>query len=124
MLTGPLLEHLKPMVVGRNPLDIGVLWAEMWRAKRLFARRTFGSVDVALRDLAGRVAGLPIHCFFGFCRERVPAYSGSARLPSPGAYAEGLRPRPGRPGLGYEIDWGALDTKHGAVGLLSEGLTP
>ena len=85
---GPLMEFLKPIVVGRNPLDIGALWSDMWKTNRTVPLRTIGAVDVALWDLAGKVAGLPIHRLLGSCRERVPAYASSAWLPSPEAYAD------------------------------------
>ena len=88
VFAGPLMELLKPVVVGRNPLDIGALWAEMWRLNRWVSPRAIGAVDVALWDLAGKVAGLPVHRLLGTCRARVPAYASSAWLPSPQAYAE------------------------------------
>jgi L-alanine-DL-glutamate epimerase-like enolase superfamily enzyme len=45
-------------------------------------------MDVALWDLAGKVANLPIHRLLGSCRDRVPAYASSAYLPTPRDYAE------------------------------------
>jgi L-alanine-DL-glutamate epimerase-like enolase superfamily enzyme len=44
-------------------------------------------VDVALWDIAGQVAGLPIHRLLGSCRDRVPAYASSAWLDTPEDYA-------------------------------------
>ena len=85
---GPLMELLKPLVVGRNPLDIGAIWAEMWPLNRWVSPRAIGAVDVALWDVAGKVAGLPIHRLLGTCRNRVPAYSSSSWLDSPEDYAE------------------------------------
>ena len=85
---GPLVEWLKPTLVGRNPLDTGALWAAMWKHNRYVSVRAIGAVDVALWDVAGKVAKLPIHRLLGTCRESVPAYASSARLPAPEAYAE------------------------------------
>ena len=85
---GPLIEWLKPIVVGRNPLDTGALWAAMWKYSHSVAARTIGAVDVALWDVAGKAAKLPIHRLIGTCRESVPAYASSAHLPTPEAYAE------------------------------------
>jgi L-alanine-DL-glutamate epimerase-like enolase superfamily enzyme len=45
-------------------------------------------VDVALWDLGGKVAGLPIHRMLGSYRESIPAYASSEVLPSKEAYAE------------------------------------
>ena len=85
---GPLVEWLKPTLVGRNPLDTGAIWAAMWKHNRYVSVRAIGAVDVALWDLAGKVAKLPIHRLLGSCRESVPAYASSAYLPTPEAYVE------------------------------------
>ncbi|MFN3975141.1 MAG: enolase C-terminal domain-like protein [Dehalococcoidia bacterium] len=85
---GPLMEFLKPIVVGRNPLDIGAIWSEMWRTNRSVPTAAIGAVDVALWDLAGKVAGLPIHRLLGTCREKVPAYASSPSWPRVEDYVE------------------------------------
>jgi L-alanine-DL-glutamate epimerase-like enolase superfamily enzyme len=88
VFAGPLMTVLKPRLLGRNPLDIGAIWQEMWNLHRLVSARAIGAVDVALWDLAGKAAGLPIHRMLGTCKENVPAYASSAWLPNPEAYAE------------------------------------
>ena len=40
--------------------------------------RVIGAIDVALWDLAGKIAGVPIHRLMGSYRESVPAYASSA----------------------------------------------
>ncbi|MCS7207502.1 MAG: mandelate racemase [Dehalococcoidia bacterium] len=85
---GPLMEFLKPLVVGRNPLDIGALWGEMWRLNRVVSTQAIGAVDIALWDIAGKVAGLPIHRLLGTCREKVPAYASSPSWPRVEDYVE------------------------------------
>ena len=83
-----LLGVLKPRVVGRNPLDTGAIWRDIYEQRRTVPVKAIGAVDVALWDLAGKVAGLPIHRMLGTCREQVPAYASSAWLPTPEAYVE------------------------------------
>jgi L-alanine-DL-glutamate epimerase-like enolase superfamily enzyme len=83
-----VLRRLKPLVIGRNPLDIGAIWADMWRLNRLVAPQAICAVDVALWDIAGIVAGLPIHRLIGTCRDAVPAYASSAVMTSPQDYVE------------------------------------
>jgi L-alanine-DL-glutamate epimerase-like enolase superfamily enzyme len=83
-----LLRVLKPLVLGQDPLDRERLWQAMWQRQRGTTLRAIGAVDVALWDLAGKLAGLPIHRLLGGYRDQVPAYASSAVLASPEAYAE------------------------------------
>ena len=51
----PLSEYLKPMVMGRNSLDIGAIWDDPYRqASRLASLRAIVAIDVALWDLVER----------------------------------------------------------------------
>jgi len=75
---GQVLQRLKPLVIGRNPLDIGAIWLDLWRRNRNVDARAICAVDVALWDIAGKAANMPIHRLLGTCRERVPAYASSA----------------------------------------------
>lgn len=73
---------LKPRLVGRNPTDIAALWHEMRRALSgrsggmLF--EAIAGVDIALWDILGKVANLPIHRLLGgMGRAAVPVYAAS-----------------------------------------------
>ena len=83
-----LVHFLKPLVVGQDPLDRERLWQSMWSKNRNTTLRAIGAVDVALWDLGGKIANLPIHRMLGSYRTSVPAYASSAVLPSPAAYAD------------------------------------
>ena len=83
-----LIQFLKPIVLGQDPLDRERLYQAMWQKARQTTYRAIGAVDIALWDIAGQVAGLPIHRLLGSYRESVPAYASSAVLPSKEAYAE------------------------------------
>ena len=85
---GPLMEFVKPILMGSNPLDIGAIWVKMWKTNRSVSTYAIGAVDVALWDIAGQVAGLPIHRLLGTCRDSVPAYASSPWHSSPEEYAE------------------------------------
>jgi L-alanine-DL-glutamate epimerase-like enolase superfamily enzyme len=85
---GSLIEALKPVVLGQDPLDRERHYQAMWQRNRATTLRAIGAVDIALWDIAGKVAGLPIHRLLGAYRESVPAYASSAVLPSAQAYAE------------------------------------
>ena len=68
-----LLARMKPLLVGQNPFDREKFWQWMWAAK--MPENLMGVVDMALWDLLGRVANLPVHQLLGGCRDRVKAYA-------------------------------------------------
>jgi L-alanine-DL-glutamate epimerase-like enolase superfamily enzyme len=80
---------LKPMLVGEDPRDRERHFQRMWGRCRMNNQlRVLGAVDVALWDLAGKAAGMPLHKLMGSYRTSAPAYASSAVLLSPEAYAE------------------------------------
>jgi L-alanine-DL-glutamate epimerase-like enolase superfamily enzyme len=83
-----VLTRLKPLLLGRNPLDIGAIWLDLWRANRNVDTRAICAVDVALWDIAGKVANQPIHRLLGTCRESAPAYASSAVMPNVQDYVD------------------------------------
>ena len=83
-----LITHLKPVLMGRDPLLREAIVVDLWRRQRPAGVRTIGAVDVALWDLLGKTMGQPIHRLLGTYREAVPAYASSAVLASAEAYAE------------------------------------
>jgi L-alanine-DL-glutamate epimerase-like enolase superfamily enzyme len=88
-LDGPgLIRNLKPVLMGQDPLDRGRLFKAMFGRVRTSTVRAIGACDIALWDIAGKAAGLPIHQLLGTVRHRIPAYISSAVLPDANAYAE------------------------------------
>lgn len=87
VLCANLVRLLKPVLLGRDPLDIGAIWADMWKRRAFANVMAIGAVDVALWDLAGKVAGLPVHRLLGTCRTKVPAYVSSWVHRTPHDYA-------------------------------------
>ena len=83
-----LLRVLKPVLMGRDPLDRERLNQDLWARVRNAGVRPIGALDVALWDLAGKACGLPIHRLLGSYRDRVPAYASSQILESAAAYVE------------------------------------
>jgi len=81
-------QQLRPMLVGEDPLLIEGLWQKMFARTRQFGRRgivmnAISGVDIALWDIAGKAAKLPVYRLLGACRDRVEAYA------SGGFYQEG-----------------------------------
>ena len=83
-----LIRSLKPMVVGEDPLDRERLYARLWKRHRSTTLRCIGAVDVALWDIAGKVANLPLYKLMGAHRASIPAYASSPGLSSVEAYVE------------------------------------
>jgi D-arabinonate dehydratase len=83
-----ITRDLKPLLVGQDPLLIEGLWQKMWARTRQYGRRgvvmhAISGIDIALWDIAGKVAKLPVWRLLGGCRDRVEAYA------SGGFYQEG-----------------------------------
>ena len=83
-----LVTYLKPIVVGQDPFERERLYGAMYRKARMTTLRAIGAVDVALWDLCGKAAGLPVAKLIGQARSSCPAYASSALLESPEQYAE------------------------------------
>ncbi len=73
-----LIEYIRPLLLGRNPQDIGILWWEMWKLNRSVSTQVIGAIDICLWDINGKIAGQPIHRLLGTCKHQVPAYSSTA----------------------------------------------
>src|SRR5262249_56077391 len=83
-----LIQCLKPVVMDQNPLDRERLYQGLWQRSRATTYRAIGAMDIALWDIAGKLANQPIHRLLGSYRDSVPAYASSAVLASKEAYAE------------------------------------
>lgn len=61
---------LKPILIGKNPLDTTVLWEDMFTTIRDYGRKTTGveaisGIDIALWDIAGKFYKKPIYELIG-----------------------------------------------------------
>ncbi|MGH9768120.1 MAG: mandelate racemase/muconate lactonizing enzyme family protein [Blastocatellia bacterium] len=81
VIVSMLRGALAPVVVGKNPLDIGLLWDEMYhRAYKLGVMgaqpEAMAGIDIALWDIFGKVTGMPLwQLMGGKRRDRVRLYS-------------------------------------------------
>ncbi|PXX19128.1 D-galactarolactone cycloisomerase [Paraburkholderia tropica] len=72
---------LKPLLLGKNPLDTEVLWNNMYVRTRDFGRKgvvlgAISAVDIALWDICGKVANQPVWQLLGGAfRQRVQCYA-------------------------------------------------
>jgi L-alanine-DL-glutamate epimerase-like enolase superfamily enzyme len=91
-----------PMCVGRDPAAIAALVDELQRGLAGVGRNgpamyALSAIDIALWDIAGKVAGLPLYRLLGGApRERLPAYASLLRYGEPGAVAHHVEKALGR----------------------------
>ena len=84
-------QSIKPFFLGRDPLAREKHWYDFRRYDRhwhLTPIYSYGPFDIALWDIAGKVAGLPLYKLLGHYREKVPTYVSSMFLDTPQDYAD------------------------------------
>jgi L-alanine-DL-glutamate epimerase-like enolase superfamily enzyme len=72
-------DDLAPIVIGEDPLDHERLWSKAyWRlqsvGRRGLVAQAYSAVDLALWDIKGKAAGLPLYKLLGGARESAPVY--------------------------------------------------
>src|SRR5438552_1646164 len=88
-LDGPaLIRFLKPVVMDQDPLDRERLNRLLWARARAATVRSMGAMDLALCDMPGKKAGLPIHRLIGTCRDKIAPYARAEIHAAPEQYAE------------------------------------
>jgi L-alanine-DL-glutamate epimerase-like enolase superfamily enzyme len=75
---------LAPSFVGLDALNREAAWGLAWEIDRVeeFPSYALGAVDIALWDIAGIVAGLPLYQLLGGYRDKIPAYASTATFAS------------------------------------------
>ena len=72
-------EVMKPRILGRDASEIEAIWRDLWTVTIADGRGgapvlALSAIDVALWDIVGQRAGLPLHRLWGHYRSEVPAY--------------------------------------------------
>ena len=125
-----IVDHLKPLMLGREAVDVQGLWTFMYRQTRWYGRKgaalsALGAIDTALWDLAGKATGQRVVDLLGGERNDVPAYaSGLLWKNDPAELAEeagrhvenGFRRVKMRMGRSEKYDIEAVRTVRQAVG--------
>jgi L-alanine-DL-glutamate epimerase-like enolase superfamily enzyme len=69
--TSIIQDAISAVVVGRDPFDVGVLWEDAYDLMRVrgytggYYLDAIAAVDIALWDLCGKLAGLPLYKLLG-----------------------------------------------------------
>lgn len=114
--------YLKPVLLGKDPWDIELLWQHMYRSTMAFGRKGIGmtaisAVDIALWDLLGKAAKQPVYRLLGGrTKERIPVYASRLyAMPLEELAAEAKRYKDaGHQAMKLRFGWGPLD---GAAGV-------
>lgn len=70
-------RRIGPVLVGEDPLNTEYLWERIWDIDRIeeFPIYSLGLADIALWDIKGKVARMPVYRLLGGYRNRIPAYA-------------------------------------------------
>ena len=77
-------RRFRKELIGQDPLQREHLWERAWELDRIerFAPNLTHLVDVALWDIGGKQAGLPVHQLLGGYRTKLPAYASTVTYSS------------------------------------------
>ena len=111
----PVLHDLyAPHLIGENPLESERLWHKLRRLNRHaynLSDSVAGALDVALWDIRGKVANMPIASLLGLARTRIGAYATARNIdPTPEDVFEEARRRKSEGYHAFKVQfWDGLD---------------
>ncbi|RKR12198.1 galactonate dehydratase [Maribacter vaceletii] len=63
------LEHYKPILIGKNPMQIGAIWQDLYRGQYFEGGRVLtaaiSALDIAMYDIKGKALGVPVYELLG-----------------------------------------------------------
>ncbi|MDR7147517.1 mandelate racemase/muconate lactonizing enzyme family protein [Rhizobium sp. BE258] len=74
------IEHYREFLIGRDPMQIGRIWQELYRSQYFEGGRVLqaaiSAIDIALHDIKGKALGVPVYDLLGGKqRERIPTFA-------------------------------------------------
>jgi L-alanine-DL-glutamate epimerase-like enolase superfamily enzyme len=83
-------RRIGPILLGQDPFNTEYLWERTWDIDRLeeFPLYTLGIADIALWDIKGKAAGLPVYKLLGGYRDRIPAYASTTSFDTEQEYLD------------------------------------
>ena len=83
-------RRLRDELIGQDPLQKEWLWHRIWELDRIeeFPLYALGLIDIALWDITGKAAGLPVYQLLGGFRDRIPTYASTVTFASTEEYLD------------------------------------
>ena len=83
-----IIKRLNELLVGENPLDIERLWNKTFRSFTYMGTRgatshVVSGIDIALWDILGKAAGMPLYKLWGGDKDKVIPYASMVLLSTP-----------------------------------------
>src|SRR5215472_3296318 len=74
------VEHFREFLVGRDPMQIGRIWQELYRSQYFEGGRVLqaaiSAIDIALHDIKARALGVPVYELLGGRqRDHIPTFA-------------------------------------------------
>lgn len=98
-----LFRTVRPELIGAPALSVEATWSRLQRCARAATQRVIGTVDVALWDIVGKAAGMPLRKIFGGARQRLPAYASSPTYDAVAPFVEEAKEMRAQGFRGYKI---------------------
>ena len=74
------LKHFREFLIGKDPMQIGRIWQELYRSQYFEGGRVLlaaqSAIDIALYDIAGKALGVPVYQLLGGKqRDKIPCFA-------------------------------------------------
>lgn len=86
--TAETMRHLIPAMIGKNPFQREEIWRSFWSRVFPYPPQSLAAIDIALWDLLGKHANLPVHQLMGGVQDRILAYASTPLFADVSAYLE------------------------------------
>ncbi len=82
------IKHYREFLIGRDPMQIGALWQEMYRSQYFEGGRVLAAaisaLDIAFYDIAGKALGVPVYQLLGGKhRDWIPCFATTSARSGP-----------------------------------------
>lgn len=82
------VNHYREFLIGRDPMQIGALWQEMYRSQYFEGGRVLAAaiaaLDIAFYDIVGKALGVPVHQLLGGKhRDWIPCFATTSARSGP-----------------------------------------